>query len=117
MLIPLNAQAMDADISRPDPARVIAGDPVHSTWNHYEQAGLYCGIWHSTAGAWRVQYDEWEYVNITAGYSILRGDDGIVQHLRAGARCIIAPGFRGVWEVVEPTTKDYVIQTFAPPAG
>lgn len=98
------------EITRPDAAKVVSGDPVHSTWNLYEGDGLYCGIWQSTPGAWRVAYDEWEYVNILSGHSILHGADGGAVHLHAGDRWIIEPGFVGVWEVVEVTVKDYVIR-------
>lgn len=106
----LDTATTPPDITRPDAAKVVSGDPVHSTWNHYAQDGLYCGIWQSTVGAWRVQYDEWEYVNILSGHSILHGADGRAVHLHAGDRWIIPPGFVGVWEVVEVTVKDYVVR-------
>lgn len=99
------------EISRPDPARVIAGDPVHTTWNIEDAGGLYCGLWHSTPGAWRVAYTEWEYFRILSGVSVLTGDDGTAVTLRAGDAWIIRPGFAGTWEVVEATLKDYVIRT------
>lgn len=98
------------ETGRPDPAKVIAGDPVHTTWNIEETDGLYCGIWQSTPGTWRVSYDEWEYVHILAGHSILTGADGSATHLHAGDSYIIRPGFVGTWEVVETTLKDYVIR-------
>ena len=109
----LDILATPPDISRPDASKVVSGDPVHRTWNLYEKDGLFCGIWQSSVGAWRVRYDEWEYVNILSGHSILRGADGSAVHLRAGDRYIIPPGFEGVWEVVEETRKDYVIRVFA----
>jgi uncharacterized protein len=113
MLRKLDPTLTAPDITRPDAGKVIAGDPVHSTWNLHAQGGLFCGIWQSTPGAWRVRYDEWEYVNILSGHSVLHGVDGSRTDLRAGDRYIIPQGFEGVWEVVETTTKDYVIQTFA----
>ena len=61
------------DITRPDPAKVITGDPVHSTWNLEETDGLYAGLWQSTPGKWRVSYSEWEYFRILSGYSLLTG--------------------------------------------
>ena len=64
------------EISRPDPARLVKGDPVHSTWNLEEVDGLYCGLWQSTPGAWRVSYAEWEYVHILQGHSILTAEAG-----------------------------------------
>ena len=100
----------EAEVSRPDPATVVSGDPVHTTWNIEDIDGLYCGMWQATKGAWRVNYSEWEYICILSGHSILRGDDGSVTDLRAGDSYIIRPGFTGIWEVVETTLKDYVIR-------
>ena len=95
------------EISRPK--TVLAGDPVHSTWNREERGALYCGMWQSTPGKWAVDYSEWEYVHIHAGHSVLTGEDGSVTHLKAGDSFIIRPGFKGTWEVLETTLKDYVI--------
>ena len=39
---------------RPTPERLISGDPVFTTWNVEERDGLYCGIWQSTPGKWRM---------------------------------------------------------------
>ena len=98
------------EITRPDPAKVVSGDPVHSTWNIEEVDGLYCGLWQSTPGAWRVDYAEWEYVHILQGVSVLTDEAGNRTVLRAGDSWIIRPGFAGIWEVVETTLKDYVIR-------
>lgn len=109
-ILPITRDGITPEVERPDPAKIVAGDPVHTTWNIEEEDGLYCGLWQSTPGAWRVSYAEWEYVHILAGHSILTGTDGSVTHLRAGDSYIIRPGFQGVWEVVETTLKDYVIR-------
>ena len=110
-LLRLTQDGTAPEVTRPDPAKVTKGDPVHSTWNLEDRDGLYCGLWQSTPGAWRVSYEEWEYVHILSGHSILTGEDGTVTHLRAGDSLIIRPGFKGTWEVVETTLKDYVIRT------
>ncbi len=99
-----------ADVSRPDPARVLSGDPVFTTWNIEDRDGLYCGIWQATPGTWRVQYDEWEYCRILSGHSILTDAQGAAHTLRAGDSFVLRPGFTGTWQVVETTTKDYVIK-------
>lgn len=100
-----------ASESRPPAERVVAGDPMFTSWDIEDAGGLYAGLWQSTPGAWRVAYDEWEYCHILQGYSILTGDDGARHELRAGDSIVIRPGFRGTWEVVETTLKDYVIRT------
>ncbi len=99
------------DVARPDPAKVLSGDPVHTTWNLEDRDGLFAGLWQSTPGKWRVSYSEWEYFRILSGFSILTGPDGTATQLRAGDSLIVRPGFAGTWEVVETTLKDYVIRT------
>ncbi len=97
------------EISRPAVDRVVAGDPVHTTWNLEERGNLYVGLWHATVGVWRISYAEWEYVHILEGHSILTDSAGIETHLRAGDSYVIRPGFTGTWAVIEATLKDYVI--------
>ncbi|WP_296101002.1 cupin domain-containing protein [uncultured Agrobacterium sp.] len=95
----------------PAPDRLIGGNPKFTSWNLEEaEGGIYAGIWQSTPGKWRVEYDEWEYFNILEGHSILTEDGGHAIHLRTGDRQIIRPGFKGTWEVVETTRKDYVVR-------
>jgi hypothetical protein len=110
-LLRVTRQDIPPEVGRPDPAKVISGDPVHSTWNVEETDGLYCGTWQSTPGCWRVSYSEWEYVHILAGVSVLTDASGRSTTLRAGDSFIIRPGLSGTWEVVETTVKEYVIRT------
>lgn len=97
------------EISRPDPSRLIEGTPEHRAWACEEDRGLYCGIWGSTPGAWRVIYDEWEYCRILAGRSVIEGDDGTRLEVGPGDAFVLRPGFSGIWRVIETTRKDYVI--------
>ena len=110
MLQRIDRDAVAPEVTRPAPEKVISGDPVHTTWNLDDRGGLYCGIWQSTPGKWRVSYSEWEYVHILSGHSILTDAEGIETHLRAGDSYILRPGFSGTWEVVETTLKEYVIR-------
>ena len=106
----LTPEAAIAETTRPAPEKVLAGDPVHTTWNAEERDGLYCGIWQSTPGKWRISYEEWEYCRILSGRSVITGDDGTEYPLAAGDSFIMRPGFSGTWEVLETTRKDYVIR-------
>lgn len=109
-LVKVRQDATEVEVSRPDPAKVLSGDPVHSTWNIEERDGLYCGIWQSTPGKWRISYDEWEYCRILEGVSVLEEEGGSALTVRAGDSFILRPGFKGTWEVIETTRKDYVIR-------
>lgn len=101
---------VEAEVERPSPDRVVGGDPTFTTWLLEDRDGLYCGIWESTPGAWHVSYDEWEYCRILSGHSILTEEGGATITLRAGDSFMLRPGFRGIWEVVETTRKDFVIR-------
>lgn len=98
------------ETSRPDAAKVLAGDPVFTTWSIEEREGLFCGLWECTPGKWRIAYDEWEYCRILSGVSILTEDGQPPVTIRAGDSFMIRPGFTGTWEVLETTRKDYVIR-------
>lgn len=104
------ARLGEPEVTRPDPAKVVEGDPVHRTWNLEERDGLYCGIWESTPGTWRIAYDEWEYCRILSGRSVISGADGSRLEVGAGDSFILRPGFAGTWQVIETTAKDYVIR-------
>lgn len=114
-MVPSNFLRVDVagtavETSRPDPSKVLSGDPVHTTWSVEERDGLFCGIWQSTPGKWRVSYDEWEYCTILSGISIVTQDGQTANMVVAGDRFILRPGFKGTWEVIETTQKDYVIK-------
>ncbi len=110
LLYRLDTAAVEPEESRPDPAKVLAGDPVHTTWNMEDGDGLYCGVWRSTPGKWRISYDEWEYCRILEGVSVIAEDGGPATTVRAGDGFVLRPGFRGAWEVIETTVKEYVIR-------
>jgi len=95
----------------PAPDRLISGNPQFTTWNIEEaEGGVYAGIWQATSGKWKIVYDEWEYFHILEGHSVVTEDGGDPIYLRAGDRLILRPGFKGTWEVIETTRKDYVIR-------
>ena len=98
------------EISRPAPDRLIAGDPVFTTWPVEARDGLFCGVWQATPGIWRVVYAEWEYCRILSGHSVLTETGGAPRMLHPGDSFVLRPGFQGVWQVVETTVKDYVIR-------
>lgn len=106
----LTTDTAPSETGAPASDRLISGSPEFTTWNAEERDGLYCGIWRSTPGKWRIVYDEWEYCHILEGHSILTEDGGEPRHVKAGDSFILRPGFKGTWQVVETTTKDYVIR-------
>lgn len=109
--IRFDISSVEPEEGAPASDRLLAGEPRFRTWNLEEaDGGIYAGIWESTPGKWRIAYDEWEYFRIIEGYSIVTEDEGEAVHLRAGDSLVLRPGFKGTWEVIETTRKDYVIR-------
>lgn len=110
-IIKFDLADIEPEIGAPAPGRLISGSPRFRTWNLEERpGGLYAGVWESTPGKWRIEYDEWEYCRILSGVSIISSVDGGECRVGAGDSFILRPGFSGTWEVVETTRKEYVIK-------
>ncbi|MGM0986994.1 MAG: cupin domain-containing protein [Pseudomonadota bacterium] len=94
------------------PDRVIEGDPHHeSTLNFQSPDGrLIAGTWTSTPGRWHAFTDRDEFCYILEGHVRLIAEDGSAQTYRTGDAFLIPDGFRGDWEVIETTTKNFVIR-------
>lgn len=94
------------------PERLLEGAPVTQTRIDYERAEkIFAGEWSAGIGAWRVAYDEWEFCHMLEGACELVPDDGPTQRFCAGDSFVIEAGFTGVWRVLEPMRKRFVIHT------
>ena len=107
----IGTEGREAEIGAPAAGRVISGNPRFATWNVEEaEGGLYAGIWEATPGKWRIEYDEWEFCHILSGVSVIAEEGGQARTVKAGDSFVLRPGFRGSWEVLETTRKEYVIK-------
>ena len=95
------------------PDRVVEGDPQHVTRMHFESpdGDLIAGTWTSTPGKWHAFTDRDEFCMILSGHVRLIDEAGQAQTFRAGDAFLIPNGFRGYWEVIETTTKHFVIRS------
>ena len=107
----LSIEGITPEEGAPAPDMVISGNPTNLTWNLEEADGnIFAGVWEATPGKWRLEYTEWEYCHILSGVSIITEDGGEPNTVRAGDSFFLKPGFKGTWEVVETTRKEYVIR-------
>jgi hypothetical protein len=91
--------------------RLIDGEPIAETKIEYQLGDkIFVGEWSCGVGAWRVQYDEWEFCEMLDGACELVAEDGVAKRFSRGDRFVIEPGFRGVWRVIEPMKKRFVIR-------
>ena len=94
------------------PDRVVEGDPQHVTKMHFESpdGGMIAGTWTSTPGRWHAFTDRDEFCVILSGHVRLIDEEGEAQTFKSGDAFMIPNGFRGYWDVIETTTKHFVIR-------
>ncbi len=107
----LNDIASDGEHYLPATEKIISGNPRQTLWMQYtDPTGQFCtGVWRSEPGKWRIHYTEEEFCQMISGVSILTSDAGETFTLREGDRFVVPKGFSGTWEVVETSTKRFVI--------
>ena len=88
-------------------------DGVDGPWRYASMidGAFEAGVWEAPIESWREDgYPVDEFVMIISGHLRLTADDGTVLELRSGDLGYIPRGWAGVWEVVEPVRKAYVIK-------
>lgn len=93
------------------PEKLITGNPKQTLWMQYTDPTqqYVVGLWCSEPGKWRIHYTEEEYCRMLDGVSVITDEGGHAVTLRVGDEFVIPRGFVGTWEVVEATTKRFVI--------
>lgn len=90
--------------------KCIEGSPEQFAITHFSADDrFFAGEWGAEVGRWKVEYTENEYFRILSGRSILRDSEGNALELNPGDEVCIPAGFKGDWEVIEPTRKIFVI--------
>lgn len=90
--------------------KVLEGAPVTETRIDYQRGDiLFAGEWSANEGAWRVSYEEWEFCHMLSGACELVPEDGPAIRYGVGDSFVIEPGFEGVWRVLEPMRKRFVV--------
>ncbi len=91
----------------------MTGNPKRTTYNYFtsSNSGMDAGIWCCEAGAWRIAFadDTDEFFTVLEGIVRLHDEAGIVKEIGPGEAAVIPAGFKGMFEVVEPVRKYYVI--------
>ena len=103
--------APEPSIDYPKPDRLITGNPKRTTWNRYENKGVYMGEWACEVGKWHISFgnDEHEYFQVMSGRCRVADQNGQTTEYGPGDGCMMGPGFVGTFEVTEPLLKRYMI--------
>lgn len=107
----LNASPAAAGTYQLPAEKLLAGNPTQTLWMHYtDPSGKFCtGLWKSEPGTWKIAYTEEEFCQLLEGISIVTDATGHAVTLVVGDEFVIPRGFVGTWQVVQTTTKRFVI--------
>lgn len=110
-IVDFSATRPEISESKPAADRLLEGDPVTTARNYFSDKDgvFFAGIWESTRGRWRVAYSEHEFCHITRGRVRIEATKGKRWEFGPGDSFVVPAGFAGVWEVLEPMAKLYVI--------
>ena len=98
------------EVDAPWPGTVLSGDPHTKLWSlHTSDDGkVLAGIWESTPGVWKIDYDAWEYCELLSGRCTIEVKGQPPVELKAGDVFIVETGAQGIWTVHETIRKHYV---------
>ena len=106
-------QTTPVETDHPRAERKLEGNPLRSTWNHFTNSSgeVFSGVWGSEVGSWKIVFGdkEDEFFYVTEGRCRVIDEAGNVAEAGPGDALVIPAGFRGVFEVLEPMKKHYVI--------
>jgi uncharacterized cupin superfamily protein len=106
-------QTTEAEYDHPREERRLEGNPLRTTWNHFSNptGEVFAGVWASEVGSWRIEFGEREdeFFFVTEGRCRIIDEAGHATEAGPGSSLVIPAGFKGVFEVVEPMRKHYVI--------
>lgn len=110
-LIAFAATPPEAEFDHPRPDRLERGNPLRTTWTRYANAGMTAGTWACEPGAWRIAFAKGkdEFFHVLEGCIRITDENGTAQTFRAGDACVIPAGFKGLFEVLEPVRKHFVV--------
>ena len=111
LIVDFAATTPETTSSTPPSDRLLSGKPEAVARNYFSDSTgrFFAGVWESTPGRWRVRYTENEFCHITRGRVQIEDGAGHRWSFAAGASFVIPAGFSGIWHVLEPTSKLYVI--------
>ena len=98
---------------RPRPERLVAGNPLRTTWEHFLSAtgDLSAGVWACVPGAWNIAFapGKDEFFCVIDGRIRITDSAGAAAEFGRGQAGIIPSGFAGRFEVLESVRKYYVL--------
>ena len=115
-----DAHTQTIEVDYPKHERLVTGNPRRGTQQLYSapDGQFSCGVWSCERGAWRIEFSAHkdEYFHVLEGHLQITGADGVAIAFGPGQAGVIPAGFKGVFEVLTPVRKHYVVRDVPAPA-
>ncbi|MBV8665745.1 MAG: DUF861 domain-containing protein [Burkholderiaceae bacterium] len=112
-VIDFSRQTIEPEYDHPRQERRLQGNPLRTTWNHFTSASdeISAGVWACEVGSWRIAFadNKDEFFCVIEGRCRVIDEAGHAAEAGPGQALVIPAGFKGVFEVLEPVKKHYVI--------
>ena len=112
-VISFNHQTIEAEVDYPRPERRLIGTPKRTTQNHFtnDSGEVFSGVWTCEVGSWKIEFgaSEDEFFYVTKGRCRVIDEAGVAVEAGVGDALVIPANFKGIFEVLEPMSKHYVI--------
>jgi len=119
-IISFSDQQTTPEYDHPKPERRVTGNPRRGTCNHYTNSSgeVFSGEWTCEVGSWRIESGpaEDEFFFVVEGRVRITADDGHSVEIGPGQSLVIPANFKGVFAVLEPLKKHYMIVDRKTPA-
>lgn len=104
----------ETQVDYPRPDRLLSEhNPRRLTRNFYTDPSgmLSAGEWRCEPGRWRIAFaaNKMEYFHVLSGSLCIESEAGDCTNFQAGEGGVIPAGFRGVFTVLTPVRKHYVV--------
>ena len=96
------------------PDTLVKGNPhqVVELYLDLPQEGVKAGYWSGEVGAYRLEFgpQKVEHFLVMEGHLRVHNDDGSYADFKPGDTCVLPGGFSGIFEILSPAKKQFVIK-------
>ena len=99
------------------PEKCTQGRPVQTFHKQFESADrlFSVGIWESSVGSFTVNFTGHEFASLLEGRIMIEDEHGSQVMFLPGMQLVFPAGYKGEWNVLEPSRKSYVWYELNPP--
>ena len=95
------------------PETLVRGNPrqIVEIYLDLPDQGIKAGFWEGEEGAYRLEFgpEKVEHFTLLEGLLRVHNSDGSYADLKPGDTCVLPGGFTGVFEILAPAKKQFVI--------